>query len=130
MFLLCRSLKERSVISDRQTSPAERRRHPRTRLEMSIRAIRLDPDRGEDMIETLRMFDISRSGMGVWTDHEMSAGQRVVLCLPLSARTGQRNLHATVVRCRPSEQGYQVGLEFDSSSIGTWCDPYAADVAA
>ena len=100
--------------------PPERRRHPRTYLRMRLRGLRLDPD-GGDVVDMLRMVDISRSGLGAFSDRPLYPGQRFVLCLPLSQDTGRRNIYSTVVRCRQGEQGYRVGLEFDKASLGGWC---------
>ena len=101
-----------------RTTPAiERRRHTRTQLQMTLKAIRLDPD-GGDPVDTLHMTDISRGGMGCYADRAFYPGQRIVLCLPLSGRQGRRNVYATVVRCRQGEEGYRVGLEFDNASAG------------
>ena len=91
--------------------PLERRRHPRTPLKMNLSGIRLDPD-GGDVVDTLHMLDISRSGMGVTCARPFYPGQRIVLCLPLSPDRGGRNINAN-----PCEAGYHVGLEFDSASM-------------
>jgi len=98
----------------------ERRRHPRMQLRMTVRAIRLDPD-GGDVVDNLEMSDISRSGLGAVSDRPLYPGQRILLCLPLSHIGGRRNVYATVVRCRRGEEGYRVGVEFDSASIGAVC---------
>ncbi|MFP4140041.1 MAG: PilZ domain-containing protein [Planctomycetota bacterium] len=95
----------------------ERRRHPRTKLQMTLQGIRLDPD-GGDVVDSLHMFDISRSGMGVKTRRSFYPGQRVVLCLPLSDHGGRRNIYATVIRCSKEQDGFDVGMEFDSVSLG------------
>jgi len=100
--------------------PMERRRHPRTQLKMKLSGVRLDPD-GGDVLETLHMLDISRSGMGAICGRPFYPGQRIVLCLPLSPKRGRRNIYATAVRCRQNEAGYHVGLEFDSVSQYSWC---------
>lgn len=108
----------------------ERRRHGRTRLRMRLRGIRLDPD-GGDVVDTLEMTDISRSGLGAQGRRGFYPGQRMVLCLPLSRQGGRRNIYATIVRCRHQDDGgYQVGLEFDNGSVGQWCGTSAASVAA
>ena len=99
------------------TTTTERRRHRRTQLQMTIRSIRLDPDAG-DPLDTLHMVDISRGGLGAYVDRPFYPGQRVVLCLPLSNNGGRRNIYATAVRCRPEEDGYRVGLAFDTASMG------------
>ncbi len=90
----------------------ERRRHPRTRLQMVLHGIRLDPD-GGDVRDTLQMQDISRGGMGATAGRWLYQGQRIVLCLPLHPDGGRRNLYATVVRCAKGKEGFDVGLEFD-----------------
>ena len=112
-----------------QTPTTERRRHPRTQLQMAVRSIRLDPD-GGDPVDTLHMVDISRSGLGAYTDRPFYPGQRVVLCLPLSNNGGRRNIYATAVRCRPEEEGYKVGLAFDMASIGASSHVHDAVAAA
>ena len=96
----------------------EKRRHPRTVVQMTLRGIRLDPDGGE-VVDSLHMQDISRSGMGAIADHSFYPGQRMVLCLPLSEEGGRRNIYATVRRCRHVEEGYELGLEFDNASFAS-----------
>ncbi len=98
----------------------ERRRHPRTQLQMSLSAIRLDPE-GGDVVDRLHMLDISKGGMGAMTDRTYYPGQRLMLRLPLSENSGRRNVYATVVRCMAREEGYKIGLEFDAASVGSWC---------
>ncbi len=108
----------------------EKRRHQRTNLQMTLRGIRLDPD-GGDPVDTLHMVDISRSGLGAYSDRAFYPGQRIVLCLPLSNNSGRRNIYATIVRCRQAEEGYRVGLEFDTASLGASSGyGYATQVAA
>jgi hypothetical protein len=104
-------------MDEQQISPTEKRRHPRTQLQMTLRCIRLDPDCGE-VTDTLHMVDISRGGMGAICDRAFYPGQRIVLCVPLTEKTGRRSIYATVIRCRQSQEGYAVGLEFDSVSSG------------
>ncbi len=105
----------------------EKRRHPRTMVQMNLRGIRLDPE-GGDVLNDLHMTNISRSGMGVVCDRPFYPGQRVVLCLPLSNVSGRRNLYATVRRCHVDSETerYRVGLEFDRSSEHA----YYGDVSA
>ena len=98
-------------------SPSERRRYPRTHLQMVLHGVRLDPD-GGDVQNTLQMVDISRGGMGVVSDRWLYPGQRIVLSVPLHHDGGRSNLNATVVRCRKVEEGYRAGLEFDPSALG------------
>ncbi len=114
---------------DVATKTMERRRHPRAQLQMALRAIRLDPD-GGDPVDTLHMVDISRSGLGAYTDRPLYPGQRILLCLPLSSNGGRRNIYATAVRCRQRDEGYRVGLEFDTASVGAWCGMNGAAIAA
>ena len=98
-------------------SPPERRRYPRTHLQMMLHGVRLDPD-GGDVQNTLQMVDISRGGMGVVSDRWLYPGQRIVLSVPLHPEGGRSSLHTTVVRCRKVEDGYRAGLEFDPSVLG------------
>ncbi len=102
------------------TISAERRRHPRTALRMSLRCVRLDPD-GGDVEDTLHMVDISRSGMGAICQRPFYPGQRIVLCLPQSEGNGRRNIYASVVRSRLDDEAYHVGLEFDRTPATAWC---------
>ena len=96
--------------------PPERRRHPRTQLRMTLHGIRLDPGCG-DVQETLEMVDISRSGMGVISDHWLYKGQKIALSVPVYGQKGRKNIFASVVRCQKTQEGYRVGLEFDPSAI-------------
>jgi hypothetical protein len=98
----------------------ERRRHPRTMLQMAVQCVRLDPEAG-DVIDKLHLVDISRTGVGGFCDRPFYPGQRVVLCMPLSLDGGRRNIYATVVRCRGTADGYRVGMAFDSSSSSSIC---------
>ncbi len=99
----------------------DRRKHPRTYLNMGIQAIRLDPD-GGDVVQKLSMTDISRSGMGVVSDRPMYPGQRLLVTLPLSEGSGRRNLYARLVHCRERKGAYRLGVEFDRVSVGSWSD--------
>ena len=107
----------------------ERRRHPRTHLQMRIQCIRLDPE-GGDVVAMLDTVDISRCGVGAVSDRPFYPGQRVVLCMPLTSIGGRRNIYATVVRCRQEEQGYNVGMDFDASAVSIWHGGAPAQAAA
>ena len=107
----------------------ERRRHPRTHLQMSLKCLRLDPDGGE-VVDRLHMTDVSRIGIGAYCDRSFYPGQRVMLCVPLSSTGGRRNIYATVTRCRQTSEGYHIGLEFDDSSSEAACDSRRSAVAA
>jgi len=98
----------------------ERRRHPRTYVQVTLQAIRLDPD-GGDVVETLHTTDISRGGIGAMTGKPFYPGQRLMVVLSGSYGGPARSMCTTVVRCRPEQDGYRVGLKFDSSAMGAWC---------
>ena len=76
----------------------------------------------------LHAGDTWRSGLGAYCDRPFYPGQRLVLCLPLTGENGRRNIYATVTRCRPTEDGYRVGMAFDRVSLGSWTA--AQDVSA
>lgn len=97
--------------------PIERRRHPRTRIAMTLGCVRLDPD-GGDVVDSLQMRDISRGGLGAYSARMFYPGQRIVLNLPIPAENGRRNVYATIVRCRQAEDLYSVGFEFDAPYVG------------
>jgi hypothetical protein len=97
--------------------PAERRRHQRTQLRMTLHGINLDPEAGTSQ-DTLEMVDISRGGLGANADRYMYPGQKIVLCLPLHPDGGRRNIYATVVRCGRVTESYRVGLQFDHVAMG------------
>jgi len=101
----------------RMTRPKERRRHPRTRLAMTLGCLRLDPD-GGDVMDSLYMTDISRGGLGADCDRPHYPGQRIVLSLPLPVGGERRNIYATIVRCKSLASGYRVGFEFDAPYVG------------
>ena len=109
--------------------PMERRRYPRTHLQMVLHGIRLDPD-GDDVVNMLQMTDISRGGMGAVSDRAFYPGQRLVMCLPLTTGGARRNVYAMVVRCRQDKEGYRVGLAFDNASSGAWCEVGSIAAAA
>jgi len=115
--------------SDCNNAPMERRRHARTGLRMALMAIRLDPD-CDEVIDTLHMTDISRGGIGAVSDRPFYPGQRILLCLPLSAGGGRRRIYATITRCRQGDEGYRIGMEFDTVSVGAWCGVSTSAVAA
>jgi len=119
------------MMSDPIPFPVERRRHPRTHLQMTLQAIRLDPDGGE-VLDSLRMIDISRGGIGACSERAFYPGQRIVLCLPLSKEHGRRNIFASIVRCKRSrdDEGYRIGLEFDSTPMSAWSGESQAAVVA
>ncbi len=106
-------------MTDTLHKTAERRRHSRTHIHIRIRALRLDPDGGE-VIDSLQMQDISRGGLGAISEKPYYPGQRVILCLPMSAAKGRRNVYATIRRCRRVEDGYSLGMEFDTVSMAGW----------
>ena len=98
--------------------PVDRRRHARTRLQMMLGCIRLDPDGGE-VVDSLQMVDISRGGMGAFSERPYYPGQRIVLSLPLPNDLGRRNIYATITRCRHHSDDYHVGFEFDAPYAGS-----------
>lgn len=99
----------------------EKRRFPRTQVQMGVRCVRLDPNEG-DVIDNLHLQDISRGGLGALTDRSYYPGQRVVLHIPLPDGRGKRRVYATVRRCGQDRyQGYRIGLEFEGASVGNWC---------
>jgi len=104
-------------MTDRKSFPVERRRHPRTRIAMTLGCVRLDPD-GGDVVDSLNMRDISRGGLGAYSVRPYYPGQRIVLNLPIPTDGGRRNVYATIVRCRQEEDGYTVGFAFDAPYVG------------
>ncbi|MCK4277340.1 MAG: PilZ domain-containing protein [Phycisphaerae bacterium] len=107
----------------------ERRRHARKNQDVELCSIRLDPD-GGDVVDTLHMVDISKSGIGAKADRAFYPGQRIVVSLPMPCDGGLKNIYATIVQCRQCEGGYRVGLEFDTVSVGAWCGVAGAIAAA
>lgn len=107
--------------------PSERRRHPRTQLNMTLHGIRMDPDDG-DIKDTLQMVDISRGGMGAVCERSLYPGQRILLCLPMHPEGQRKKVYATVRRCRKIDEGFHVGLQFDNVclSADAMHDPMAA----
>ncbi|MGA2266401.1 MAG: PilZ domain-containing protein [Phycisphaerae bacterium] len=108
-------------MSAQKILPAERRRHPRAFMQIKLRCVRLDPD-GENVLDFIHAIDISRSGIGVISSRPFYPGQRILLCLPQTETTGQRNICASVIRSRLAEDKYHVGLEFDRSIASDWCN--------
>lgn len=106
----------------------ERRLHPRTQLQVTLRGIRLDPD--GDLVDRFHMIDISKSGVGALVDRPYYRGQRVVLSLPDLQDGQRRSVYATVVRCRGDREGYKVGLHFDGNSNCMWSTPANVTAAA
>ncbi len=102
-----------------KTAGQEQRRHPRMHLQMGIHCVRLDPS-GQNTLDQLSTFDISKSGIGATSDQPYYPGQRVMVRLPIARADGDRHMYARVVRCRRDrEQGYQIGLEFEAASRGS-----------
>jgi hypothetical protein len=114
-----------------KTFPVERRRHPRTHLQMTLGCIRLDPD-GGDVVDSLQMTDISLSGLGARCQRPYYPGQRIVLSLPLPTSAGRKNVYATITRCTQLEKDFKVGFEFDAPYVGHAYGyaPAAATIAA
>ena len=123
------SLKEQSKMSQIAKLMPERRHFPRTQLQMKIQCIRFDPD-GGDVVDVLNTVDISRNGLGAITQRPYYPGQRVLVCMPLTSMGGRRNIYATIVRCRPEEEGYNIGIQFDATSSGIWQPEQPAAAAA
>ena len=116
-------------MTDQHLSGIERRRHQRIRLSREIRGIRLDPD-CDEVVDSLEAFDVSRSGLGAVTDRSYYPGQRVMLCMPRTEQAGERSIYATIVRCRPRNDQYMIGMEFDGASQSNVCSLADAFVAA
>ena len=104
-----------------ESTTMERRRHPRTQLNISAQCIRLDPD-GVNVTDRIDVVDVSRGGMGALSTRPFYPGQRVILSMPSQQGNRARNIHAAVVRCRHRTEGYHIGLEFDPKAISTWAD--------
>ena len=106
-------------MSNVEHRPAERRRHPRTHLSMTLGCIRMDPD-GGDTTDSVRMTDISMGGLGASSTRPFYRGQRILLQLPLPGDGQGRHLYATIIRCRQAEGGgYKVGMEFDAPYVAS-----------
>ena len=105
-------------MHDTTNNMAERRRHPRTQLKMTLPCLRLDPD-GGDVIDSLQTVDISKSGIGAYCERPYYPGQRILLNLPISKTRGRRSIYASVVRCKPDQDGYHIGLQFEASSAAS-----------
>ena len=112
-----------------QLAEIERRRHPRTQLNMPVSCLRLDPEDG-DVLDSIHLVDVSRSGLGAISERYYYPGQRVVLTLPLTTESGRRVLYASVVRCRQRAEGYHIGLEFDATSVVSYAGYDVAMAAA
>jgi hypothetical protein len=84
---------------------------------MTLGCIRLDPD-GGDVVDSLRMTDISLGGLGAMCRRPYYPGQRIVLNLPLPSSGGRRNVYATITRCNQLADDYKVGFEFDAPYVG------------
>ncbi|HDZ20927.1 hypothetical protein LCGC14_0276570 [marine sediment metagenome] len=96
----------------------ERRRHPRTQIRMEMRCVFLDPD-GPRILDLFEAVNISKGGVGAISDHRYYPGQRVLTSILRAGESKQRNIYATVVRCKPDrEGGFQIGLAFDAATIG------------
>jgi hypothetical protein len=54
----------------------------------------------------------------------------MVVCMPVSEVGGRRNIYGTVVNCRQDKEGYRVGLQFDSTSVASWCGVSTVAAAA
>jgi len=111
------------------SNPAERRRHQRVPIICELQAVRLDPE-GTGVMDTLQGVDISRSGLGARTQRMYYPGQRMLVAMPRTEHGGRRNLYATVVRSRRNSDAYEVGLQFDTSSVDSWCGVSTHAVAA
>ena len=118
-----------TAMSSPDEGLTERRRHPRTMVQMTLRGVRLDPEEGA-IIDALHMMDISRGGMGALVERPAYPGQRFILCLPLSHQMGRRNVYATVIRVRRTDEGCHVGLRFDNAAVGEWSGVSTAVAAA
>ena len=116
-------------MDDITLNTPDRRRHQRTQLQMTLGCVRLDPDGGE-LRDTLHMANISRSGIGAICERMFYPGQRIVLQLPLMDGSGRRSIYASVMRCTPGNEGYNVGLEFQGVAAGAWYGSQAQTVAA
>jgi hypothetical protein len=110
------------------THIGERRRHQRLHLQIKMQCIRLDPEDG-DVVDTLETLDISKSGLGALSNRPYYPGQRLLICMPLSSTSGRRNVYGTVIRCRQVEEGYHLGVQFDSVAMGAFANGPAVAAA-
>jgi hypothetical protein len=49
--------------------------------------------------------------------------------MPLSSTSGRRNVYGTVIRCRQVEEGYHLGVQFDSVAMGAFANGPAVAAA-
>lgn len=106
----------------------ERRHYPRTQVQMALQVLRLDPS-GIELIDQVRMTDISRGGIGAVSEKAYYPGQRLILKLP-GAGMGVRTLCATVRRSLKVEGTYHLGIEFEHPMASLCADEAGCGSAA
>jgi hypothetical protein len=107
----------------------ERRQHNRLCLQIKLQCIRLDPE-GGDVVDTIETTDISRTGLGAISMRAYYPGQRILICMPMTNRNGQRNIYGTIIRCRQMEDGYYLGIHFDGLALSGFASSPPAVAAA
>lgn len=67
---------------------------------------------------SLRMHDLSPSGMGATCDTRLDADEPVTICIPPHGPEGGFDLVGHVVRCQASGDGaFRVGIAFDADQF-------------
>ena len=88
----------------------ERRQSDRWDADGVATAFELGGERFGRMHE-LRVVDYSPEGMGVIAASPLDPGSQVSIGFQATARLARRG---TVTRCRPCDEGYHIGIQFDS----------------
>lgn len=86
----------------------ERRHAPRRRLRGQVTAMVYQPQRHQ--IQRLQMRDQSDTGLGAWSDEPIDLGRSITVYFAPHGPEGGFDLTGTVVRCRPCDGGYDLGI--------------------
>ena len=113
------------VDPDRPNSDSillERREAPRHRIHGHVTAIlhRTGDDGAHHQICSVEMRNISDTGVGVWATRPLELGADITVVFPSHGPDRGFDLFGHVVRCRPSGEGYELGVEL-SQRCGDRC---------
>ncbi len=86
-------------------------RHP---SEMPIQ-YQLNNDRAKNKRRFQKLHDISSGGLSFHTDHKIEPGN--ILHIEIEVRPPPFSADGVVVWCQKENDGYQVGLQFESSDV-------------
>jgi hypothetical protein len=113
--LMVALLKMPQSVGNFKLDPRERRTFTRKEIHSRIEGRRLDhsiPARQQPHV-SLALSDLSVGGLSAVTEQPLGAGERVAVFFPPQGVQRGWDAYGRVIRCRATNFGYQIALEFD-----------------